>query len=254
MHINHHGVEFGYELIAVLPFAYWLHLNGKLSSTTSHEDTKCLYYFSENHKEDLKTRHSRHVRTCISEKQIPNIKLHYKELDWSRWTPPPYKEVYENNEFDFDVVVTNKYNREWGRSPVNYFSPDMLDKIFSSLKGNVLYFHMTSDFGRDDTVPSLELNEWDVVNSHSNVTTMQKLIKTSKYSLNETQLRLYSNCNQFITLQGGSSIFASYFGGRNLIYATRGTELKVGAYNWYHKLGGSEIVVAQTYKDLLNAI
>ena len=37
--------EFGYELISVLPFAYWLYKNNKLSKTIGATDTKLFYYF-----------------------------------------------------------------------------------------------------------------------------------------------------------------------------------------------------------------
>ena len=43
--------EFGYELIATLPFCYKLHRNGLLKKTVSGFDTKCFYFFSPSHDE-----------------------------------------------------------------------------------------------------------------------------------------------------------------------------------------------------------
>ena len=40
MIVNHYGVEFGYELIAAIPFAYWLHQHGELTGTVSNHDTE----------------------------------------------------------------------------------------------------------------------------------------------------------------------------------------------------------------------
>jgi len=256
MKVNHYGVEFGYELIAVIPFAYWHHLNGSLEETISCKDTRPLYYFSGNHKEILSGRHSKHVRTLMNEGVIPNIYIHVEKLDKSMWVPPPYKEVYANDEFDFDVVVYNKYNVELGGKPANYYPPEVLDEIFTLLEGhNVLYNHMTSSMGYDDKVASLELNEWDVVRSHGHVTTIQDVIDRTGYNYNEAQLKAYANADLFVTLQGGGSIFASYFGGTNIIYAVVGHELKCGAFdNWYHEFGGSKIKHHDNYDSILESI
>jgi hypothetical protein len=216
MVVEHKGMEFGYELISMVPYAYWLHLNGELSGTVSTEDTGCLYYFSPDHKETVQSRRWEYMRH--SRGVIPNVNIHKSDLDWSQWEPPPYKEHYANDEFDFDLVVCNKYNREWFEDPINYLSPEMLDFIFSKHhKKKIFYFHMTADYGRDDKVESLELGEWGVVGSYDNVTPVQEM--GSKYSLNELQCRIYANCDEFITVQGGGSIFASFFGGRNVIFA-----------------------------------
>jgi hypothetical protein len=254
--INHHGVEFGYELGAVIPYAYWLHKKGRLGETHSHKDTSCLYYFNHNHHEDLDKRHSGNLKKCLSDKKIPNIKIHMADLNYSKWAPPPYKDRYKNSEHRFDVVVTNKFNREWGGRPVNFYTPDMLDKIFTLLEGKtVLYNHMTSDMGRDDTVESLELGEWGVVNKHPHVTKVQDIGRDCNYSYNEFQMRVYSNCDLFITVQGGTCMFASYFGGTNIIYAVKGQELRYDSYNtWYPKLGGSNIIHKTDYEEILESI
>ena len=49
--------EFGFELFAVVPYAYWLHRQGRLERTIGGLDTRCLYYFSENHEERPVKRH-----------------------------------------------------------------------------------------------------------------------------------------------------------------------------------------------------
>lgn len=251
MHVNHHGVEYGYELIAAIPYAYWLHEQGKLTGTISNEDTSCLYYFSPLHTESLGERHYKYVKTCIREGRIPNINIHRRDLDWARWSPPPYNDFYKNNEFDYDLVVCNKYNYEWSKPPINFIDISTLDKIFTSNKGRkILYFHMTTEMGRDDTVKSLSLGEFDMVDSHDHVTTMQYVLDKYPYSLNEIQCLIYANCDDYITVQGGSSIFASYFSRQNIIFAKRGNELDVNAYAWYDRFNGSDITVVDNYEDL----
>ena len=58
--------EFGFELLAVVPYAYWLYRQGRLERTIGGVDTRCLYYFSENHEERPVKRHyyrSRSIRS-----------------------------------------------------------------------------------------------------------------------------------------------------------------------------------------------
>ena len=254
--VNTHGMEFGYELISAVPFAYWLHENDMLEKTISTEDSKCLYYFSPDHEESVPKRHNNNHAKVMRDGIIPNVNIHKADLNWSRWCPPPYKEHYANDEFDFDVVVCNKFNVEWKRPPVNYYSTDALFEIFDSLWDyKVLYNHMTSDMGRDDTVPSLDLNEWPVVDVFRNVTTIQSLIDKAVYSYNELQMRIYANAKLFVTVQGGSVIFTSYFGGKNVVFAKEGKELDRGSYDgWFKKLGGADIVHYNNYDDILKEI
>ena len=45
--VNSENIEFGYELISCIPYAYYLHQNNLLKKTISGADTQCLYFFSE---------------------------------------------------------------------------------------------------------------------------------------------------------------------------------------------------------------
>ena len=85
--------EFGYELLLILPYAYYLHKHDKLESTTSTMYTKELYYFSKDHTEKYTTRDYKIYDN------IPNKTLHTKNFDYSMYLPPPYKEVFKNDEF-----------------------------------------------------------------------------------------------------------------------------------------------------------
>ena len=68
---------------------------------------------------------------------------------------------------------------------------------------------------------------------------------------------LYANCNLFVTVQGGSSILGSYFGGVNIIYAVGGHEVnpKIDSYrNWYHEFSGAKIIPCNSHDKVLEAI
>lgn len=255
MIVNHYGAEFGYELIAALPFAYWLHQNGELTKTVSCDDTKCLYYFSENHEETIPERRWNKFEEALRKAEIPNLNIHKPRLDSSRWSPPPLNEYYKNDIFDYDYVVMNKYNNEWYGYPQNFIPTDVLDKVFTKLSGKkVLYFHMTKDMGRDDSWPSLELNEWDIVKRY-NIDTIQDVMKKHDYSLNHLQCLIYANCSQFISIAGGCAILASYFGGRNIIYAVDCPDIHSGElHGYYPNFSGSDIHVVSNGVDLCNLL
>jgi len=76
-------------------------------------------------------------------------------------------------------------------------------------------------------------------------------------SFNETQLKVFANCEHFITMNGGYSILAAYFGGKNIIYTKTTKEIRDcenSFIRWYPKLGGQDIRVTRNYKNLLNTI
>lgn len=64
-------------------------------------------------------------------------------------------------------------------------------------------------------------------------------------------MMIYANCDNFISVQGGSSVFTSYFGGKNIIFAKKGGELKHNSYNGYNKFSGSQIFHVDNYFNLI---
>ena len=88
-HLRFDG-EFSYELISVLPFAYWLHKKGKTVSITSSKDSKCFYFFADNHKETFEQR-----RYCRAT-GVPIHNIHVRWLNTLLWAPPPLKDKYKN--------------------------------------------------------------------------------------------------------------------------------------------------------------
>ena len=114
------AIEFGYELIQVLPWAYYLHKQGKLTKTVSAVDTDCLYYFSPNHEEKY---FKRQVTYILDNPKFPITKVHVPKLDKSQWEAPPLKEYYKNDEFVFPCIY------------VTYRSGD-LSKWFSNINFN----------------------------------------------------------------------------------------------------------------------
>ena len=60
-------------------------------------------------------------------------------LDYSQWTPPPYKEHYKNDRFKFDkpvIVISNRYNYEHGKFPRGFFDIQCLYDMFNYFTEN----------------------------------------------------------------------------------------------------------------------
>lgn len=91
--------EFAFELLAVIPYAYWLHTEGRLDFTVSTSDTRARYDFSPRH-EDRPV-----PRSYVPITEYPigeggrvrhDRKAFPRTLDTSRCRPPPYKAIYND--------------------------------------------------------------------------------------------------------------------------------------------------------------
>jgi hypothetical protein len=92
--------------------------------------------------------------------------------------------------------------------------------------------------------------------TYPDVLTIQELhAEHPRLTFNELQLRLLAGCERFVSVLGGGSYLASYFGGTNVVYARRGWEVACGAYErWFDRLSGARVVAASTPRDLMAAV
>ena len=256
METNYDG-EFGYELQLVIPYAYYLHKNKLLSKTTSSLMTKEFYYFSKNHEEKYKTR--RFVKP-----NTPNKTPHVKELNYDKYTPPPYKSTYKNEYFVYDkplLIIHNKFNMEWGKPPINFINEETLNEIFKLYndKYTIIYLRPQSKNIVTDNSNEYNLNEKHLLKLH-NIIDGNKLYEESKekYNINNFnhfQLLIHANCDNFISVQGGNAVLASYFGGKNVIFAKRGQELGSCSYEGhYKKYSNCKISHSNNYDDFIKLI
>ena len=151
--------EFAHELVLAVPYAYWLHLHGKLSGVTTSKDKKPFYYFCDNVIEKYTHRTMDHKTSGLVD--LPNTWIHHNSekltgksldelsteeqtevngvLDYSQWTPPPLEQRHKNDRFIFDkpiVVINNSFNIEAGSKPTRYFSIECLYEMFTYLTEN----------------------------------------------------------------------------------------------------------------------
>ena len=185
--------EFASELVCVIPYAYWLHQQGKLEKIVACKDMKPFYYFCDDVEEKYNYRTLDHSQSGLG--KVPNEWVHHNALavfgkdmselsgeqqseangvlDYSQWTPPPYSEYYKTSEFDDlkpYVVVNNNYNIEFGndiKETIRFFDIEVLYKMFNYFteRGyNVIYKRP------NNTEFSLDQNEMRTLNEKYTLT------------------------------------------------------------------------------------
>lgn len=279
--------EFGIELTLAIPYAYWLHQNNKLDGIITSIGMKPYYFFCDNVKEEFKYRT---IDNKIALENIPNQWMHHNSyaitgkhyndltfeeqcevngvLDYSQWSPPPYKEYYKNDEFVFEkpvVFITNKYNMEHGHEPKGFFNIQCLYEMFSYLKDYTVIYKRSTNREKEFTIDQNEINsinngflditanvegigyitDFQLTKYFKNVILLDDIVKKSKYSYNETQLRIMANCDKFISVCGGNAILSSLFKGTLLNYVHTGKELRqnyFGKNSYFRKLSGTDVI------------
>ena len=257
--INSGMPEFGYELIATLPYAYHLHKKGLLKKTVSASDTKSLYFFSPEHLEVAQKRDWENV-VKLEKAGFPSIQIHRSQLDWDAFEPPPFQKYYEEKKIVFDkptVVITNRKNVEWRGDPINFIDDDTLAKLIEMLAASYQIVYLDpADFGaayedHSEFVPT-------GLRENANVLTLGDLRRLYPgLSVNELQCRLYAGCSKFISSNGGLGILCSYFGGENIIFSRLCRELdeEVNSFHsWYYRLSKASVSLVKTEGDLLRMV
>lgn len=260
--------EFAFELLAVIPYAYWLHEQDRLEFTVSTADTRALYYFSPSHEErDVPRNYVPITEYPLGERGGIRYdrKAFPRDLETTRWRPPPYKSVYADDRFRWErepCIVCNKYSDEqylWYRGPANFIDTETLLALIDKLRRRyqVIYVRPRANDIVNDHQAIHEIGDIDAVTrAYPDVLTIQQLQSAHpELSYNELQLRLFASCERFVSVLGGSSYLASYFGGRNVVLARRGWEVACDAYRrWFHLFSGARVVPVSRSSDLPAAV
>jgi hypothetical protein len=249
--------EFGNELILYIPYYYYLYSNNLLfdNKITTYKGMKSFYCFLDTNKHIIEKEDKRHWVNYFDRPFLVNNNEHVQHFDDSFRKMVNYKDFYKNdNEFLFDkpmLIVHNKYNVEWGEKPINFFSLESLDKIFSTLsdKYQIVYirpknsFISNSGYSYDENNIVDELQDYELIeNKYKNtVITFNSILekyqiysllkKYSDYTYNKIILKLFSNCENYICIQGGSAYLTSYFFKKMLILHIRGDEITNHNFN-----------------------
>ena len=250
-----YGGEYGYELALVIPHAYWLHCRGRLAETRSVGGTGELYYFSPRHRELARRRRF---------EKAPGPNRDYRRLCLEAWQPPPYREIFQGlsglPDLEELVVVHNKYGSEWGGPPVNFLDCCTLRALLQGLLARgrrVVYIRPCADergYVADDNQALAGLQDHAMLRQDfPGVLLFQDLLAASPHmDYNSLQMRLHADCRRFVSVQGGNSVLASYFGGTNVVLAVKGPELVHGVFeSLYPRLSGCRVVVVSSGTQLV---
>eukprot|EP01001_Neometanema_parovale_P005847 NODE_2249_length_1466_cov_96.630678_g2137_i0.p1 GENE.NODE_2249_length_1466_cov_96.630678_g2137_i0~~NODE_2249_length_1466_cov_96.630678_g2137_i0.p1 ORF type:complete len:424 (-),score=52.18 NODE_2249_length_1466_cov_96.630678_g2137_i0:65-1336(-) len=256
----HFQGEFGYEIGLVIPYCHWLLKRGLLQATVSAGGTAPFYWFSPCHVESPR---SKRINTGYDE-------VHAKY--WGhRWAPPTYWQFGEMFDFQFSkpiLIIHNKYSSEWNPSkrafgpPLNFLPVNILDCLFGALSPHyqIVYFRPQSGdlLGDDQEIHRFRDYELIAANYSRSVVTFADLLKTHNSSYNKLQLAVHAKCRHFISIQGGSSYLASYFGGTNMILHRHGGGEWGHKYQAYFKLfprlSHARVLAFRHYAPLLRKI
>lgn len=256
-------MEFGYELLSAVPYAYELFLQGKLTGTISGKHSEPLYFFSPNHKINHEKRSWYNTKKAVSS-GLPYVRIHKNYLQPKVF--PPYKIIYNRDRYIWEkptLVIANRANIEWEDRIINYFDESILEWLFKNLKKKytIVYLPISipSDI-QDNAVPELLFDEIKLCKKHG-VKYFPDIIKKG-YNWNDALLRVFAGCERFITMNGGYSILASYFSGQNIIYSrpTDGKrqetkELKVNSFfRWYPNINNVQTLHVPDYNVLKDKV
>jgi hypothetical protein len=270
------NAEFGVELALAVPYAYWLHQNGELESVVTSTGMKPFYYFCDDVREEFTYRNIDNAAAGLND--LPNNWIHginpLEEpgvLDYSKWTPPPFKEQYKNEEIQFEkpiVFISNKFNLEHGQTPYGFFDIQCLHEMFSYLttKGYAVVYKRVSNTEEHFTIDQNErdslsvgyhniladvegvgmMTDYDLTKYFDDVHLFDDVFKKyNQYTYNEVQLKVMANCDRFITVCGGNSILSSFFGGTVISYVHKGKELRpnyFGKNSYFSKLSDAKVI------------
>jgi hypothetical protein len=263
--------EYGYELAAIIPWAY-SKINDCKVKTKGVVGTKYLYFFSNHTVDSNRTRKPRqlpHGHPFGRRPHFDDAKFQEKTKG-GVWVAPPFKSFYRRDDIELDkplVIISNKYAKEWEfEGPVNYIPVDILRQVLEHLTPN--YNVVYSRFQDKRLADSRE---------HLNSNTIREGFKDKEMirkefpsvvlfdelsqglppdTVNLLQFSLNSMSDNFLSVQGGNSVVASFFGGRNIILAVRGPETpeKRNDYSYYHRFSNASIDVARNGTGFLELV
>jgi hypothetical protein len=240
--------EFSSELVLYTTYYYYLYKNNLLfdNKITSYKGMKPFYYFLNNDMLIEKEEQRRWISPLVNPLMI-NYNEHVKYFNKAYWMPPPYMFIYKNDIVTFDkpiLVIHNKYNIEWGIKPINFIDIDTLRYIFNKLKDTyqIVYIRPTNEksdknYSYDHNTIIDEFPDYTLIESEfkDKVVTFYDLLKRYNYIYNELLLMLYSNCENFISSQGGSSHLISFFYKKLIVLHIQGDEYEKGVYDGWYK-------------------
>lgn len=261
--VDTNGCEFGYELIMVLPYVHYLHQNNFRVSLTTAKGMDEFYYFLP--EEQLFTKYNAREWEFPHNTELKDI--HYEKFPAKQWLSPNYRERFKNYDYDLInipkeaqekpfVMISNKYTKEWLNPPTNFLSIETLETLFELLSPHYTVFYnrpRPKSVPQDRDQEHFEFNDWQLIkDKYPQVLDLNELVIPHEYNL--AQLAIGAKCTKFISVQGGTSIISSLFGGDNLVYSVKGKEIEVNSYSWYNEFAGTHVRDFRNYDDIIKVV
>ena len=270
--------EFGYELICIVPYAFWHQQRGLLASTVGVVGSAPSFFFSPAHTELGNTsRHQDDDPAFGIERGVDglNHRNHNVPFQLHKWSMPPFASHYGRHPLATQLrrqyprlcIVHNKRS-DWPVNPSHRAELDevQLGSLLGALSGRglrVLYICTSGDEnGRGYThdmrdgkaaVRRKSCHFDRVLNAHGALR-FQDVLATTGLGWNEAHFAVHAAARWFVSCQGGTAIISSLFGGANLIYDVwpRSGERSTDEYHRLHAtFSNASIRVATTFGQLL---
>jgi len=263
--------EFGNELVLFIPYYYYLYINNLLfdNKIYTYFGMRPYYFFvkPENIIERNEIRSYTHPGNNFLLINNSDYVMHFNK---KFWIPPPYISIYKNNIVEHDkplLIIHNKYNIEWDIMAYNYIDVQTLDKILSLLvdKYQIIYIRQSNNvinkgFSIDSNAVLNDLEDYQLIKQkYSNVLLFNDILEKNNYSYNELVVKVFSDCTDYISVQGGNSYLISYFAKKMAIYHKVGGEIgsNYNAYEgWFTYMNEYEknILVSDDYNSFIDNI
>ena len=251
------------EMRVYVPWAYFKSDHGCTQlHTLGATGSKYMYWFSDSHQVVPFKRRDQSIGgrgnpfpivTGRRDNPLPHRTVHIPSFpDDAPWQAPPFKEFFFRPEVASLltekplVVIQNKYHSEWGGPPVNFFSTETLSEMLDYLvpKYTVMYKrHTAAKLG--DHSKLFDLGEKSHIREHYPSVIFYEDLQEGlddPEDQNLLQFGLMALSDRFLTVQGGTAVASSYFGGSTLILVKKGAELVDGDYNYFHRFSNSSVV------------
>ena len=271
--------EFGVELALTMPYVYSLHKQGKLDTVITSKGMKPFYYFCDDVREEFNYRTIDNAAAGLND--IPNNWIHGINpelepgvLNYEEWEVPPYREHYENKNYDMGkmVFISNKYNVEHGHKPFGYFDIKCLYDMFTYLtsKGyEVIYKRpLNTEFPIDqnemgsvqmgldiraDVSEVGNISDRDLPKYFDRVHLCDDLV--DEFDYNTTQMMIMANTDYFISPCGGNTVLSCLWDRPVITYITQGKELRpnyFGENSYFQKLSNQNCIPVFDVIDDIN--
>jgi|TARA_R100000995_G_C3465670_1_gene115525 hypothetical protein len=271
--------EFGVELALTMPYVYSLHKQGKLDTVITSKGMKPFYYFCDDVREEFNYRTIDNAAAGLND--IPNNWIHGINpelepgvLNYEEWEVPPYREHYENKNYDMGkmVFISNKYNVEHGHKPFGYFDIKCLYDMFTYLtsKGyeviykrplNIEFPIDQNEMGsvqmgldiRADVSEVGNISDRDLPKYFDRVHLFDDLV--DEFDYNTTQMMIMANTDYFISPCGGNTVLSCLWDRPVITYITQGKELRpnyFGENSYFQKLSNQNCIPVFDVIDDIN--